>query len=1367
MAQLTSLRTPPPSSSHSSPLLPDSAELSYFRVFTNLKCTNYTWALDDSAASRHFISPDLVTRLGLTPTPTGRDLLTTIADNRTLHQPELIVRHRVRIGNFSTSLNFTVLNDLPTNSMILGKPLQLLFPQGFNRISEEGVVKASANGRTYTLPTYETPDRTKVAMCKVTSARNILSSKSRRRRAFFAFLRTAPSEDASQQASSLPKSSAVDPSARSPEEKFELIMTQLEANLPPDLDPAIRSEFLALCREYPSIFTPNDELPIRSPEKAKEFAHKIELLTGAKPKNNVLYHMTPAEKDELKRQLELLLKFHCIRPSHSDWAAPVLFARKKDGGLRFCIDFRHLNTFTRRDATVTPLIDDVLSSLAKAQVFSTMDLHSGYHQISIHEDSIKYTAFRTCFGNFEWLVLPFGLTNAPATFVRAMNHYFFEFLNDFLEVYVDDLLTHSATYTDHLTHLRKIFATMNEHDLKMKPKKCSFFQTKLVYLGFELRPGEIRPDPSKVESIKAWPFPTTINQCESFVGAVRYLSRFIPQLYDDLAPFHALIKGKTKRKGRDNSQIECTPELKTCFKNIISKLTSNPVLVIPDSSLPKRIVCDGSGVGMGFCLMQQMNPTQETSWRPVLYKSCKKPDQVRSDGPWDSEIKTVVYALEKCRPYIYSQPVEIHTDHKALEQFFKQPTLNWKQTRMLMKMLEYAPTFKYLRGAENGLADYLSRLPALATHESSQSSATSAQVLQMSSLASNLPRAVQPCVRVPDQLGCSHSSLLQCVAPTALVSDWGATIKTHQLTDEHITKLKQILNNPSHKAYRSTSLFYYVKDDVLHYADRLGRTRIVVPASLVPTLLHEFHDTPLGGHVGRDKLANNLSKQYYFPRFHELIQKYVKSCHTCQVAKTAPKIQVPAIPLELEFSRWKHISIDHICDLPDTPEGYDRILVIVCRGTKRVHLLKCMKSDTSQTLFQRFFNFYFPLHGIPTSILSDRDTLFTASDWQSIWNKLETRLKMASTGFPQTDGQSEAAVKVVQTFMRLFVKDAHGSWPDLLPLAEFAFNSAIHSGTGISPFELDLGYVPSTPLSLSLPATDARNLTGDNFEAAQVYSLEMAHERLHVANKLLTLDTTPKKMITFKPGDQVLVLADWLLKSKRVHQRRKAKAKAIKDALGEAQKEKPKIKEKKKWLPLYAGPFQIISKINDAAYKVDLQGSKVHNTINVIFLKKYHQNDPVDFPERYEDEQVVITEDGTEYGVKQIIRAERSNERFYYITQFTGPAQEVKSLDWHLFLTKDFSACNDKFLEFIKAHPDQCSARCRNVLIRYNHLPKSTFAHLRTLKSSAPQMFQGNIREGQVSHLDHQAPRDNYRVTIELTNQQVTCRMSRGENTTD
>jgi hypothetical protein len=327
---------------------------------------------------------------------------------------------------------------------------------------------------------------------------------------------------------------------------------------------------IRVVRDFPDVFL--EELPGMPPDREVEFV--IDLLPGTAPISKRPYRMSVEELKELKKQLTELQEAGYIRPSSSPWGAPVLFVQKKDGSQRMCVDYRSLNDVTVKNKYPLPRIEDLFDQMRGARVFSKIDLRSGYHQMRIRPSDIPKTAFSTRYGLYEFTVMSFGLTNAPAYFMNLMNKVFVEYLDRFVVVFIDDILIYSQSDSDHEEHLRLVLQKLRDNQLYAKFSKCEFWIGEVPFLGHIISYGGISVDPAKVKEIMEWRVSTTVTEIRSFLGLAGYYQRFIEGFSKIAKPMTSLLE-----KGREFKWDE---KCQDSFDQLKKRLMSPPVLVMPD-----------------------------------------------------------------------------------------------------------------------------------------------------------------------------------------------------------------------------------------------------------------------------------------------------------------------------------------------------------------------------------------------------------------------------------------------------------------------------------------------------------------------------------------------------------------------------------------------------------------------------------------------------------------------------------------------------------------------------------------------------------------------------------------------------------------
>lgn len=450
--------------------------------------------------------------------------------------------------------------------------------------------------------------------------------------------------------------------------------------IPPDIQ--------HLIEQFTVLFEIPTDLP---PPRACD--HVIPLVEGAAPVNVRPYRFAPALKDEIERQVQEMLQNGLIQPSNSPFSSSVLLVKKKDNTWRFCVDYRYLNAITVKGKCPVPIIDEFLDELAHASWFSCLDLRSGFHQIRLKPGEEFKTAFQTHSGHYEFKVVAFGLTGAPATFQSAMNATLAPYLRKFVLVFFDDILICSRTYEDHVEHVRLVFELLAKDQWKIKLSKCAFAQREIHYLGHVISENGVGTAPQKVLAISDWPTPANPKELRSFLGLAGYYRKFVKNFGVISKPLTDLLK--------KHVVFVWTQDHEKSFHALKFALSHSPVLALPDFSKPFSIETDASGTGIGAVLMQNHHP--------LAFISKALGPKSRGLSTYEKEYMAILMAVQQWRPYLQHGEFHIYTDQRSLSLLSEQRLHTEWQQKVFTRLLGLQYKIIYKKGCENRVADALSR----------------------------------------------------------------------------------------------------------------------------------------------------------------------------------------------------------------------------------------------------------------------------------------------------------------------------------------------------------------------------------------------------------------------------------------------------------------------------------------------------------------------------------------------------------------------------------------------------------------------------------------------------------------------------------
>jgi transposase InsO family protein len=836
---------------------------------------------------------------------------------------------------------------------------------------------------------------------------------------------------------------------------------------------------------------------------------KMKIDTGDQnPIKNRPYRAPLNKRIVIENALQGMLEAKVIERSMSPWAFPLVVVKKKDGSDRMCVDFRTLNKIVRPASYPLPLIDDILALLGGSTCFSSLDMKSGYWQVRMDENSKEKTAFACHKGLFQFNVMPFGLHNAPAVFQELMN-IVLQGCESFAIAYLDDILIFSKNPEEHKEHIKIVFDRLRMHDLKLKLKKCNFFEEETEYLGFKVGKDGVKANPKKVEAIKNMPAPKSVREVRGFIGTISYYRRFVPNFSKIAEPLVNLT--------RKFARFKWTPECQTAFEFLKNSLAVVPLLAYPDTNKPYVLYTDASDSCLGACLTQE---TDEGEEKPIYFLSHKlSPTQTR----WSTIEKegfAIYYALQKLDHYLHNAQFVIKTDHKPLKYLLDVPIQNAKIQRWSLSIAGYNCTIEYIMGKENHCADLLSRIPSGPNDTQEEVSGDSGdpeiddRTFEISTINSNRfdPKSFASCrIELPDEIS---------KADITLTGDFD--MRQEQEGDENIVKLKNRLQKGTATKFEQNH--YFETDGLTYFLSQADseepRLRLYIPQRLETVTVNQYHDQL--GHMALDKTYDSLRSKYYFPNMYKKIGTHIDQCITCQVRsdkKSKPPLQETDIP-PFPFAK---MGLDLSGPYPTTLSGnrYIVAFIDIYSGYPEAYAIP---DKSAYNIAYLLIEEIFPRYGSALEIITDNGSENLNRKVKETLEALNIHHITTSFYSPQANGRVERFHRTLHDVISKKIQDRENTWDLHLNQTLAAIRFHINESSRFSPFYLLNTRDVVLPLDTILKPR--RRYMGEDQHQIALQEQHKAFVRVHrhmkeAKKRQKGLADRNSKEVCFKVGDPV------------------------------------------------------------------------------------------------------------------------------------------------------------------------------------------------------------------------------------------------------
>lgn len=723
--------------------------------------------------------------------------------------------------------------------------------------------------------------------------------------------------------------------------------------------------------------------------------HEIVLLESTRPVKQRYYPVSERIEAAMHKELESLVEKDIVEKSQSPWNSPVVMVKKPNGDYRMCIDFRVVNSLSKKDAFPLPYMDCILNKLKNARYISTIDLSNAYHQIKLKKSCREITAFTVPGrGLFQYKRMPMGLSGAGACFQRLIEQVIGD-LEPHAYSYLDDIVLATSTFEEHTKLLRKLLLNIKNAGLTINRTKSKFCRSEVKYLGFLVNEYGLMIDPEKTEAIRSYKRPKTLRQIRRFIGMSSWYRKFIKDYAKIIEPINKLV--------RKDFKYEWGEAQENAFQEIKRLLTEAPMLHRPVPGAEYFIHCDASDTGLGSMITQKVDDVE----RVIAYASTALKKSERNYSTTEKECLAIKTAIEKWRPYVEGEEFTVITDHSALQWLMKKKNPTGRLGRWAEELMSYNFKVKHRKGKDNVVPDALSRL-----HEDDDN----VKVATVKTLP-------------------------------AIIDSWYKK-RIHQIIKEpHKYRDWKVVGNMIYK-YRANEKLNEIMTD-------LDAWKLVVPRENREKVMFENHSVPNAGHQGIEKTFKRVAQSYYWPNMYDDIATYVNGCLTCQQCKVEQKGRVGLMHTRIVTKPWQAVAVDLMGEFPRSKNGFEYLIIFEDVFTRYI-LCVPIRKKTALAVKKALENIVFARYGIMEKMISDNGTEFVNKTIKAILEECEIEFERTPAYHPQAN-PVERVNRDFKTMMAAFVDNNHREWDNHIPQLEFAYNTSQSSVTGHAPAFLLFG----------------------------------------------------------------------------------------------------------------------------------------------------------------------------------------------------------------------------------------------------------------------------------------------------------------------